>query len=75
LKEKEILEKIFQTIVKRDGKGKYEEIKRAVTPKIFRATHRETIFQVMAKEPLWNRIRFFLLYPEFIFPYFARIRG
>lgn len=74
-KDQEVLATLFKSIEKRDGKGSIELIQKNVKKKVFDSMNRETICQILSLEKSTSRLKFLMLYPEYIFPYLFRSKN
>ena len=69
-----VLDCLFESIQKWDGKEKLEQLKPSFKEECHGAVCREIIVQIISREPFWTRIGFLALYPKYILPYLTRIR-
>ena len=71
---KEILGLLLSTIENRDGVRKVQQLQVTIKKQTFAALEREAICQIISLEHPGRRFRFFVLCPQFIIPYFFRVR-
>jgi hypothetical protein len=69
----QILDSTLRAIEKRDGRSP-QLIADACREAVEEGKYREAICQILADERFACRLKFLLLYPELIVPYFTRIK-
>jgi len=74
-KHREVLSSLLEAIGKRDGTEKVDRTHAEVKDMVLASMDRETILQFLSRECPVSRIRFLMLYPEYIAPYLFRVRN
>ncbi|OHA41217.1 MAG: hypothetical protein A3G59_01380 [Candidatus Taylorbacteria bacterium RIFCSPLOWO2_12_FULL_47_20] len=74
-KHREILEELQRSLIARDGQEKMDLLRKDLHDLVREAMARELVCQLIAREKMWSKVKFFLLYPEYIRPYWYRTRN
>jgi len=64
MKHREILDALADSIRKRDGQERLDALNAELKGVTFEAMARELTCQILAREPLWHRVKFLCLYPD-----------
>jgi|GEM_PF-2155991 len=71
---KEVLGLLLKSIKNRDGEERVRQIQESVKKSVYSAMDREVICQVLSFERPGRRFMFFVLCPQYIFPYLFRMK-